>query len=65
MARTELAKLLRHLRSQFRRLGVDSVEIDPKAAAKHLAGEGVQVLTKVRAAGGLIRVGSPRYSHRA
>ena len=27
---------------------IDSVEIDPKAAAKHLAGDGVQVLAKVR-----------------
>ena len=32
------------------RLGVDSDEVDPKAAAKHLAGDGgVQVLAKVRA----------------
>ena len=44
----ERAKTLKEMAQNSRFFFIDSVEIDPKAAAKHLAGDAAQVLTKVR-----------------
>ena len=49
LAQRERAKTLKEMAQNSRFFFIDSVEIDPKAAAKHLAGDGVQVLAKVRA----------------
>jgi len=49
VAQRERAKTLKEMAQNSRFFFIDSVEIDPKAAAKHLAGDGVQVLSKVRA----------------
>src|SRR5580692_2323752 len=49
VAQRERAKTLKEMAQNSRFFFVDSVEIDPKAAAKHLAGDGAQVLAKVRA----------------
>jgi glutamyl-tRNA synthetase len=48
MAQRERAKTLKEMAQNSRFFFIDSVEIDPKAAAKHLAGDGVQVLAQVR-----------------
>ena len=48
LAQRERAKTLKEMAQNSRFFFIDSVEIDPKAAAKHLAGEGAQVLAKVR-----------------
>jgi glutamyl-tRNA synthetase len=48
LAQRERAKTLKEMAQNSRFFFIDRVEIDPKAASKHLAGEGVQVLTKVR-----------------
>src|ERR1700756_2144264 len=45
----ERAKTLKEMAQNSRFFFIDSVEIDPKAAAKHLAGDGAQVLAKARA----------------
>lgn len=49
LAQRERAKTLKEMAQNSRFFFIDSVEIDPKAASKHLAGDGVQVLAKVRA----------------
>ena len=49
LAQRERAKTLKEMAQNSRFFFIDRVEIDPKAAAKHLSGEGVQVLGKVRA----------------
>jgi glutamyl-tRNA synthetase len=49
LAQRERAKTLKEMAQNSRFFFIDNVEIDPKAAAKHLSGDGVQVLTKVRA----------------
>jgi len=49
LAQRERAKTLKEMAQNSRFFFIDSIEIDPKAAAKHLAGDGVQVLSKVRA----------------
>src|SRR5581483_3418337 len=50
LAQRERAKTLKEMAQNSRFFFMDRIEIDPKAAAKHLAGDGVQVLTKVRTA---------------
>jgi len=49
LAQRERAKTLKEMAQNSRFFFIDSVEIDPKAAAKHLTGDGVQVLAQVRA----------------
>jgi glutamyl-tRNA synthetase len=49
LAQRERAKTLKEMAQNSRFFFIDRVEIDPKAAAKHLSGEGIQVLGKVRA----------------
>ena len=49
LAQRERSKTLKEMAQNSRFFFIDSVEIDPKAAAKHLAGDGAQVLAKVRA----------------
>src|ERR1700756_1085754 len=49
LAQRERAKTLKEMAQNSRFFFIDSVEIDPKAAAKHLAGDGAQVLAKARA----------------
>jgi glutamyl-tRNA synthetase len=49
VAQRERAKTLKEMAQNSRFFFIDSVEIDPKAASKHLAGDGAQVLAKVRA----------------
>jgi glutamyl-tRNA synthetase len=49
LAQRERAKTLKEMAQNSRFFFIDSVEIDSKAAAKHLSGEGLQVLAKVRA----------------
>jgi glutamyl-tRNA synthetase len=49
LAQRERAKTLKEMAQNSRFFFIDDIEIDPKAAAKHLSGDGVQVLTKVRA----------------
>jgi glutamyl-tRNA synthetase len=49
LAQRERAKTLKEMAQNSRFFFIDSVEIDPKAAAKHLSGDGAQVLAKVRA----------------
>ncbi|HEY6922227.1 MAG TPA: glutamate--tRNA ligase, partial [Steroidobacteraceae bacterium] len=49
VAQRERAKTLKEMAQNSRFFFIDSVEIDAKAAAKHLAGDGAQVLSKVRA----------------
>src|SRR6201994_2214430 len=49
LAQRERAKTLKEMAQNSRFFFIDGVEIDPKAAAKHLAGDGAQVLAKVRA----------------
>jgi glutamyl-tRNA synthetase len=48
VAQRERAKTLKEMAQNSRFFFIDRVEIDPKAAAKHLTGESVQVLAKVR-----------------
>jgi glutamyl-tRNA synthetase len=48
VAQRERAKTLKEMAQNSRFFFIDRVEIDSKAAAKHLAGEGVEVLAKVR-----------------
>jgi glutamyl-tRNA synthetase len=48
VAQRERAKTLKEMAQNSRFFFMDNVEIDPKAAAKHLAGDGAQVLSKVR-----------------
>lgn len=48
LAQRERAKTLKEMAQNSRFFFIDQVEIDPKAAAKHLAGDGAQVLAKVR-----------------
>ena len=49
LAQRERAKTLKEMAHNSRFFFIDSVEIDPKAAAKHLSGDAVAVLAKVRA----------------
>ena len=49
LAQRERAKTLKEMAQNSRFFFIDSVEIDPKAGAKHLAADGLQVLAKVRA----------------
>ena len=49
LAQRERAKTLKEMAQNSRFFFIDSVELDPKAVAKHLAGDGLQVLAKVRA----------------
>src|SRR5579885_3590097 len=49
LAQRERAKTLKEMAQNSRFFFVDHVEIDPKAAAKHLSGDGAQMLGKVRA----------------
>jgi glutamyl-tRNA synthetase len=49
LAQRERAKTLKEMAQNSRFFFIDDIEIDPKAAAKHLSGDGVQVLAKVRA----------------
>jgi glutamyl-tRNA synthetase len=49
LAQRERAKTLKEMAQNSRFFFVDSLEIDPKAAAKHLNADGLQVLAKVRA----------------
>jgi glutamyl-tRNA synthetase len=49
LAQRERAKTLKEMAQNSRFFFIDSVEIDPKAAAKHLSSDGIQVLGKVRA----------------
>jgi len=49
LAQRERAKTLKEMAQNSRFFFIDRVEIDPKAAAKHLSGDGIQVLGKVRA----------------
>ncbi len=48
VAQRERAKTLKEMAHNSRFFFADSVEIDPKAAAKHLAGEGIEMLGQVR-----------------
>ncbi len=48
LAQRERAKTLKEMAQNSRFFFIDRVEIDPKAAAKHLAGDGVQALAQVR-----------------
>jgi glutamyl-tRNA synthetase len=48
LAQRERAKTLKEMAQNSRFFFIDSVELDPKAAAKHLNAEGAQVLAKVR-----------------
>src|SRR5690348_4408541 len=47
MAQRERAKTLKEMAQNSRFFFVDTVQIDPKAAAKHLAGGGLEMLAKV------------------
>ena len=49
LAQRERAKTLKEMAHNSRFFFIDSVEIDPKAAAKHLSDDAVAVLAKVRA----------------
>ena len=49
LAQRERAKTLKEMAHNSRFFFIDSVEIDPKAAAKHLSGDAIAVLAKVRA----------------
>jgi glutamyl-tRNA synthetase len=49
VAQRERAKTLKEMAQNSRFFFIEAVEIDPKAAAQHLAGDGVQVLAKVHA----------------
>jgi glutamyl-tRNA synthetase len=49
IAQRERAKTLKEMAQNSRFFFVEAIEVDPKAAAKHLAADGVQVLAKVRA----------------
>jgi glutamyl-tRNA synthetase len=49
LAQRERAKTLKEMAQNSRFFFIEAVEIDPKAAAKHLTADGVQVLAKVRA----------------
>src|ERR1700732_2047647 len=49
VAQRKRAKTLKEMAQNSRFFFTDNIEIDPKAAAKHLSGDGVQVLAKVRA----------------
>jgi glutamyl-tRNA synthetase len=49
LAQRERAKTLKEMAQNSRFFFVERVEIDPKAAAKHLSGDGLQMLGKVRA----------------
>src|SRR5271168_2812839 len=49
LAQRERAKTLKEMAQNSRFFFIDGVEIDPKAASKHLSGDGAQVLAKVRA----------------
>src|ERR1700754_2465282 len=49
VAQRERAKTMKEMAQNSRFFFIDRVEIDPKSAAKHLAGDGAQVLAKVRA----------------
>ena len=48
LAQRERAKTLKEMALNSRFFFTDAVEIDPKAAAKHLAGGGIEMLAKVR-----------------
>ena len=48
LSQRERAKTLKEMAQNSRFFFIDSVEIDPKAAAKHLAGGGVEMLARVR-----------------
>ena len=49
VAQRERAKTLKEMAQNSRFFFIEAVEIDPKAAAKHLTADGVQILAKVRA----------------
>src|SRR5215472_4245531 len=49
VAQRERAKTMKEMAQNSRFFFVDHVELDPKAASKHLAGEAPQVLAKIRA----------------
>jgi glutamyl-tRNA synthetase len=49
VAQRERAKTLKEMAQNSRFFFMDAIEIDPKAAAKHLSGDGAQILAKVRA----------------
>jgi glutamyl-tRNA synthetase len=49
LAQRERAKTLKEMAQNSRFFFIERVEIDPKAAAKHLSGDGGQMLAKVRA----------------
>ncbi|HEY2036329.1 MAG TPA: hypothetical protein VGG96_04900, partial [Steroidobacteraceae bacterium] len=48
LAQRERAKTLKEMAQNSRFFFTDTLEIDPKAAAKHLAGGGVEMLARVR-----------------
>jgi glutamyl-tRNA synthetase len=48
LAQRERAKTLKEMAQNSRFFFTESIEIDPKAAAKHLAGGGLEMLAKVR-----------------
>src|SRR6202035_1544192 len=48
LAQRERAKTLKEMAQNSRFFFVDSIEVDPKAAAKHLGGDASQTLAKVR-----------------
>jgi glutamyl-tRNA synthetase len=48
LAQRERAKTLKEMAQNSRFFFTESIEVDPKAAAKHLAGGGVEMLAKVR-----------------
>jgi len=48
LAQRERAKTMKEMAQNSRFFFVETVELDPKAVAKHLAGDAVQVLAKVR-----------------
>jgi len=48
LAQRERAKTLKEMAQNSRFFFVDAIEVDPKAAAKHLGGDALQTLAKVR-----------------
>jgi glutamyl-tRNA synthetase len=48
LAQRERAKTMKEMAQNSRFFFTDTVELDPKAAAKHLAGGGIEMLAKVR-----------------
>jgi glutamyl-tRNA synthetase len=48
LAQRERAKTLKEMAQNSRFFFTDAVDVDPKAAAKHLAGGGLEMLGKVR-----------------